>query len=378
MSGSSFGSGSPFTSQPLFGSRTPNSFSPTLRPQQRSAPSPSFTVATVFPTRRAFGTHGTVFVPSDLPVESYHLSEVETQIRFDRMQTITSQFPFRSFSTEELRYADYLIGKHESTRATISETQVTQLGQTLVQDKGSSERPIGRVNLDLLKGPGVEIVVGIEPNVEVWSLSKTLVSQYSSIPGHAANPLDLRVTLPEEDPSIFALFVEWLFYGVYTLNRSSPPAKNPEVTLDVQAWVFGDRIQCIEFKNYAMDRLYTQYNRSIFPRTVTTCDVRYTFTQSARDSKLQLLYKHLLAARFFQRENVKGTASQWDSILQEHNQLRMFIMEKAMHHGTETPVLIQHCQYYKEVKKLESKQDALLSTGNYVTPAKRNADGEIV
>lgn len=229
-----------------------------------------------------------------------------------------------------------------------------------------------------LKGPGVEIVVGIEPNVEVWSLSKTLVSQYSSIPGHAANPLDLRVTLPEEDPSIFALFVEWLFYGVYTLNRSSPPAKNPELTVDVQAWVFGDRIQCVEFKNYAMDRLYTQYNRRIFPRTITTCDVRYTFTQSARDSKLQLLYKHLLAARFFQRENVEGTASQWDSVLQEHNQLRMFIMEKAMHHGTETPVLIQHCQYYKEVKKLESKQDALLSTGNYVTPAKRNADGEIL
>jgi hypothetical protein len=139
---------------------------------------------------------------------------------------------------------------------------------------------------------------------------------------------DLRITLPEDDPSIFELFVEWMYDGTYTLDLSSPLTKNSEVSRDVQAWVLGDRLQSTGFKNYSMDRLYAQFATTFAQTPITTADVHYTFTQSSLNSKLRMFLRHFLSIHLLNPTRAKGTSAEWDDVLQEHAKLRRFLLSR--------------------------------------------------
>jgi len=64
-----------------------------------------------------------------------------------------------------------------------------------------------------------------------------------------------KVTIPGFEPDTFNLFLQYMFYGRYTLHESDPLEDGP-VLDTVKAWVLGDYLLAVDFQNYAMRCLY--------------------------------------------------------------------------------------------------------------------------
>ena len=84
------------------------------------------------------------------------------------------------------------------------------------------------------------------------------------------------MTLPEDEPAVFELFVQWLYLG--EICRGSE-----DDYLHVQAWIFGDKVGVKAFQDQAMLRLihYHVFN-GITPDTL-----RAAFAGSKPGSKLR-------------------------------------------------------------------------------------------
>jgi hypothetical protein len=91
------------------------------------------------------------------------------------------------------------------------------------------------VNVSSLRSPGTELNVGTATSVhdsteDSWSLPKRLISHYSPFLAAACvrdfkERHENRIQLPDEDPVVFALFVEWMYYGGYTIATFLLPRK---------------------------------------------------------------------------------------------------------------------------------------------------------
>ncbi|KAF2828625.1 hypothetical protein CC86DRAFT_404527 [Ophiobolus disseminans] len=63
--------------------------------------------------------------------------------------------------------------------------------------------------------------------------------------------------LKDQDPNIFTYFVEFLYFGYYTVNNNS---NDPDgICHDAKAWVLGDYLDATRFKNHAMCNLHNTY-----------------------------------------------------------------------------------------------------------------------
>ncbi|KAI8402344.1 hypothetical protein FOFC_17652 [Fusarium oxysporum] len=92
----------------------------------------------------------------------------------------------------------------------------------------------------------------------MWSLPIALISRHSLYmeamsPGSGIFP-KAHINLPDDDPAVFGLFVEWLYNGTYT-DFISPSSSN----IHARCWGLSDELLCNEFKNYVMGRLYKQH-----------------------------------------------------------------------------------------------------------------------
>jgi hypothetical protein len=123
-----------------------------------------------------------------------------------------------------------------------------------------------------LTGTGIEIFVGptdasLGPS-KSWSVPKALLSYFSPFL-RAACERDFKekeehkIHLPEDEPAIFSLFVEWIYYNNYSLNPELVASNINSANLDAKAWVLGDKLLCTSFKNYAMTRLVAQHTHLI-------------------------------------------------------------------------------------------------------------------
>ncbi|KAF2740439.1 hypothetical protein EJ04DRAFT_425049, partial [Polyplosphaeria fusca] len=175
-----------------------------------------------------------------------------------------------------------------------------------------------------LRGPGIELHIGTRASLQdnsicnTWSLPKRLISHYSPFLEAAClrdfkESQEKRIELPDDDATVFALFVEWLYYGDYAIAPLSLPLSS--ISVDARCWVLGDKFLCTEFKNHAMSRLYAEHTSAIFTRAVTTQEVRYICDNSAPGSKLRQLYIALVATNFGNSDLVLGTADEWDKLL---------------------------------------------------------------
>lgn len=162
-----------------------------------------------------------------------------------------------------------------------------------------------------------------------------------------------------------------MYYGGYTPAVHQSATVNPDVGIDVQAWMLGDKLQALEFKNYAMECLYAQHVSGA--KTFTPTDVDYAFSKTAPESKLRLFYKHLLAAYISQPERARGGPLQWFSLLKDHEQLGLFFMAAMMSGAQEKPRM-HKLEYYKFGKKVGPDVDAQSKGTGAVVPAKRKAD----
>ncbi|KAH7194588.1 hypothetical protein DER44DRAFT_903238 [Fusarium oxysporum] len=139
-----------------------------------------------------------------------------------------------------------------------------------------------------LRGTSTSISVGstIEDRAaNMWSLPIALISRHSPYmeamsPGSGIFP-KAHINLPDDDPAVFGLFVEWLYYGTYN-DFTSPSSSN----IHARCWGLGDKLLCNEFKNYAMGRLYKQHMEF----SMACEDVEYAYANTSLASKLRQFY----------------------------------------------------------------------------------------
>jgi hypothetical protein len=199
------------------------------------------------------------------------------------------------------------------------------------------------INVRSLHGPGIELHVGTstpehdsteESTSNTWSLPQRLISHYSPFLEAACllvakERRENQIKLPDDDPAVFAFFVEWLYYGEYGIAPLSLPFRvgKDDVNVHVKCWILGDKLLCSEFKNYAMSRLYDQHNAKLFGRPVSTVDVQYACDNSAEDSKLRKLYVDFVATNFGKLGRVQGTVDEWDSVLTSYADMRRLLLQ---------------------------------------------------
>lgn len=233
----------------------------------------------------------------------------------------------------------------------------------------------GLANKDRYKGPAIEVIIGT--SLDSWPPPLRLVCNYSLLLRKACevncddSPGPLRITLLEDDPGVFELFVEWMFDGAYDLDFEPPTTLHPSVSLHAQTWILGDRLQCVHFKNYVMDGLYTSHASDLDHEPFTTFDVDYAFTHCVPESKLCLLYKHLLAKCISVPDHAAGSPEDWLAVLKKHAGLGVFVME-AMRTGSKKEI-VQPLRDYMDVEGQEGE-----SVGRRVaiTVSSARQDGE--
>lgn len=148
------------------------------------------------------------------------------------------------------------------------------------------------------------------------------------------------------------------------------------VSLDAQAWVLGDRLRSIDFKNYAMNRLYDQYATNFAPKPVTTADMRYAFRESNAKSPLRQIFLDLFAAHFKNKSRIQGETEEWDAVMQDHAELRMHFLIGLRSGSDEPKIQFQKETYMKVEPMVPSEDVAGVKTAQRV-PAKRTADGVV-
>lgn len=212
-----------------------------------------------------------------------------------------------------------------------------------------------------LTGPTIEIRVGTATSVRDsadlsvnWFLPKRLISHHSPFVAAVSNR-DFKerrenlIQLPDDKPTVFALFVEWLYYGDYTPEPplAVPHSKTVGVSIDAECWVLGDKLLCTDFKNHAMKRLYEQHTTKIFNRSISTHDVQFACDNSAKDSKLRELYVSLTATNFGRQDCVQGTVEEWDELLSDQQDLRRLLLQ-SLRSGAAEQNLVRSEEHYLE------------------------------
>jgi hypothetical protein len=170
---------------------------------------------------------------------------------------------------------------------------------------------------------------------ETWTLPVALISHFSPIL-RAACTRDFKerqerlIKLPEDNPDAFALFVEWLYYGDYSISPALSLTKTPHsINIDLQCWVLGDKLLCTDFKNYAMRRIYQRYTRVVFGLGVmTTYEVDYVCANTAAGSNLMKFFCAFVGEHFAVERRLEGTVEMWDQLILEHADLRRFLLER--------------------------------------------------
>jgi hypothetical protein len=105
--------------------------------------------------------------------------------------------------------------------------------------------------------------------MSVWYLPKKLLVEYSTffaaaLNGNFAEGKTHCVALPEEDPDIFQIFVQWLYRGG-ALSRSDSRVCREFPETHIRAWALGDKLGCSKLQDTAM----IQINR--FHENTATC-----------------------------------------------------------------------------------------------------------
>ncbi|KAF6233034.1 hypothetical protein HO173_008790 [Letharia columbiana] len=183
----------------------------------------------------------------------------------------------------------------------------------------SASPPVG------LRNPtSVLVTVGNTKAATTWSIPKNLLTHHSAFFNTIVQ--DNKVALPEDDPDTFELLVQWLYAGgLNTVATRSEPY--------VKAWILGDKLKCLTFRDHAMLQILHCHKRGDFPeRPISPESVRLAYGQTQPESKL-----HLWALDQFKFNSVRGTMSgrseEWVPVLEEMHDLEKETARALMRSG---------------------------------------------
>lgn len=125
----------------------------------------------------------------------------------------------------------------------------------------------------------IEITVGPKDEEVSWILPKSLLTHHSkffdaALNGTFAESNSRSVTMPEDNPDAFRLFVQWLYIGDIMIDDADEW---------LEAWVLGDKIGNIAFRNCAMSKLVNDHEHYCIDSTI----VATVYRKSALGSKLR-------------------------------------------------------------------------------------------
>lgn len=275
------------------------------------------------PRRPNNGTTGTGF---DAYVE--HERELGHSINCT-YQTICMQEEYSGYSLEELRLADYQNGRGGERAERVVQTANVTIPAVKTKEK----------HLNLLQGPGIEVCVGPSTDdhateSKTWSLPVALISHYSrfleAACTHDFKEKDERcIRLPDDDPYIFGLLVQWMYYGGYSSETPPPPTStnDNDISVDAQCWILGDKLFCHEFQNYAMKRLYKSFMIHFVPRAMTPAEVQYICQHTGLRSKLRSFYLAYVIEHLSNPARLMGTINEWDEVQMQHSDLRVLLLQ---------------------------------------------------
>ncbi|KAH7066088.1 hypothetical protein BKA63DRAFT_453637 [Paraphoma chrysanthemicola] len=281
------------------------------------------------------GTYGAPLAPYEI--------ELSGRSCQDHYQSIVSHDTYSHFSPEELRLADYKQnGAGEKAKQAAHNPlygfpqPATKSTIPMIRNSTRGDRS----HLLLLRGAAIEIRVGTAVCScaesaaclcsNAWSLPKALISYHSPFLKAACQrdfqeKQENRIALPDDDPTVFGLFVEWMYYGSYTAPR--PILFVGDANVDVKCWILGDKLLSVDFKNHAMKRIFNEHHGFFTSRTVSTEDMQFVLENTGPKSKLRLFYIHYMIANWVSPERLKGTNQEWDELLLDHGDARMALFE---------------------------------------------------
>jgi hypothetical protein len=238
-------------------------------------------------------------------------------------------------------------------------------------------------------GTTVRIVVGTQAgefssndSSHVWDLEPVLISHYSqklrSACDRKRNSNErICITLPEDDPYIFELFYMWMLDGTTIGRTTSLVARDQAVNLDAQAWILEDQLRSVDFKNYAMSRLYDQYATYFSPKAISPKDVAYVFKHSSADSKLRQFYLDLFPEQWKNMLCVSNNVEEWDEIVHDHKDFGM-----RFYDGMRPDKYVKNAallkQTYMELEETSTADTPAVANMDQVIPAKRKAEDVLV
>ena len=146
----------------------------------------------------------------------------------------------------------------------------------------------------------IEITVGPKDEEVSWILPKDLLTHDSdffkaALNGTFAEANSRSISMPEDNPKAFRLFFQWLYFRDITLYDAEEW---------LEAWVLGDKIGNIAFRDCAMTKLINHHELlGISPTTVENA-----FNKSVSGSKLrkwaieQLVYDSVVGSIYIHAE----------------------------------------------------------------------------
>lgn len=174
------------------------------------------------------------------------------------------------------------------------------------------------------------MTVLVGPSRTTWRLHENLLSSSSDFFKSAFNSgfketLDDQLTLPEDDPQAFELFVRWLY-----TRAMSPPSTNAATTTTmtlpfttshppIQTWlrlyVLASKLLVAELENICVNAAWRYYN--VGTRRPDIRDVQYIYENTPEGSGMRRLLQERLTLGMFRGRQNNPVTAEWREVLNE-------------------------------------------------------------
>ena len=133
------------------------------------------------------------------------------------------------------------------------------------------------------------MTVGSQDAAKTWHLPKALLVRQSpffaaALNGSFAEAKLNSVTMPDDDPIVFRLWVQWLYVGGIAYRVLHVEDINNVL---MKAWILGDKLDCHVFQDIVMMELLACHSLKVERPLFETSTLRAAYEGSAPGSKLR-------------------------------------------------------------------------------------------